>query len=66
MKAVAYYHVSIDKQGRSGLGLEAQQMTVEHFDHWLDAFIKFINFEEQGFAKGWVQICIHLLFLCRQ
>jgi DNA invertase Pin-like site-specific DNA recombinase len=31
MKAVAYYRVSIDKQGRSGLGLEAQQMAVEQF-----------------------------------
>ncbi|MCE6993182.1 recombinase family protein [Dyadobacter sp. CY323] len=31
MKAVAYYRVSLDKQGRSGLGLEAQQMAVEQF-----------------------------------
>lgn len=31
MKAVAYYRVSTDKQGRSGLGLEAQKETVRRF-----------------------------------
>jgi DNA invertase Pin-like site-specific DNA recombinase len=31
IKAVAYYRVSTDKQGRSGLGLEAQQATVRQF-----------------------------------
>lgn len=30
-KAVAYYRVSVDRQGKSGLGLEAQQMAVERF-----------------------------------
>ncbi|MGG7666580.1 recombinase family protein [Dyadobacter sp. BHUBP1] len=30
-KAVAYYRVSIDRQGKSGLGLEAQQMAVQRF-----------------------------------
>jgi DNA invertase Pin-like site-specific DNA recombinase len=31
MRAVAYYRVSTDKQGKSGLGLEAQRMAVRHF-----------------------------------
>jgi len=31
MKAIAYYRVSTAKQGRSGLGLEAQQSSVEQF-----------------------------------
>ena len=31
MKFVAYYRVSTDKQGRSGLGLEAQLATVENY-----------------------------------
>ena len=30
-QAVAYYRVSTERQGRSGLGLEAQQATVERF-----------------------------------
>jgi DNA invertase Pin-like site-specific DNA recombinase len=29
MRAIAYYRVSTDKQGRSGLGLEAQKMAVQ-------------------------------------
>lgn len=30
-RAIAYYRVSTERQGRSGLGLEAQQKSVEHF-----------------------------------
>ncbi|WP_139302405.1 TIR domain-containing protein [Mucilaginibacter polytrichastri] len=30
-QAIAYYRVSTDKQGKSGLGLEAQQFTVERY-----------------------------------
>ena len=30
-KFIAYYRVSTDKQGRSGLGLEAQQAAVERY-----------------------------------
>jgi DNA invertase Pin-like site-specific DNA recombinase len=31
MQYIAYYRVSTDKQGASGLGLEAQQEAVRHF-----------------------------------
>jgi DNA invertase Pin-like site-specific DNA recombinase len=31
VSSIAYYRVSTDKQGESGLGLEAQQMAVERF-----------------------------------
>ncbi len=31
MKFVAYYRVSTDKQGKSGLGLESQQSAVKHY-----------------------------------
>ena len=31
MRAIAYYRVSTDKQGRSGLGLEAQRQAVRRF-----------------------------------
>ena len=31
MRAVAYYRVSTDKQGRSGLGLEAQREAVRRY-----------------------------------
>ena len=30
-KFIAYYRVSTDKQGQSGLGLEAQQAAVQHY-----------------------------------
>ena len=30
-QAIAYYRVSTERQGRSGLALEAQQATVERF-----------------------------------
>lgn len=30
-KAVAYYRVSIDRQGKIGLGLEAQQAAVKRY-----------------------------------
>ena len=30
-KAIAYYRVSTDRQGKSGLGLEAQNKTVQQF-----------------------------------
>jgi DNA invertase Pin-like site-specific DNA recombinase len=33
-KAIAYYRVSTDRQGKSGLGLEAQNETVQQFAHF--------------------------------
>jgi hypothetical protein len=46
-QAVAYYRVSTERQGRSGLGLEAQQATVERFAA-LEAFRLAKSFIESG------------------
>lgn len=32
-RAIAYYRVSTERQGRSGLGLDAQRQSVEYFAH---------------------------------
>lgn len=48
---VAYYRVSTKKQGRSGLGLEAQKRMVDHFIRNSDTIIKHFTETESGTNK---------------
>jgi DNA invertase Pin-like site-specific DNA recombinase len=49
IKFVAYYRVSTDKQGKSGLGLEAQQETVkQHLAHCSGEIIEHFTEVESG------------------
>jgi DNA invertase Pin-like site-specific DNA recombinase len=39
-QAIAYYRVSTNKQGKSGLGLEAQQLAVSNYCRLNELFIE--------------------------
>ena len=75
-KAVSYYRVSTDKQGRSGLGLEAQQKAVRDFAqfHSLELVNEFTEIEtgkgnKRPILKQAIQHCIDenaVLLLAKQ
>jgi len=51
MEYVSYYRVSTQRQGNSGLGLDAQKRTVENFLNGKTPIKEFIDIES-GTAKG--------------
>lgn len=61
---VAYYRVSTDKQGLSGLGLEAQRKTIEQFLQPTDAIIAEFTEIESGLRFDRPQLQAALAF-CR-
>lgn len=65
-KAAAYYRVSTDRQGRSGLGLEAQQQNVRAYAafHNLDLIGEFTEIESGRKAKR--PVLLAALEVCRK
>jgi DNA invertase Pin-like site-specific DNA recombinase len=65
-KYVAYYRVSTDKQGRSGLGLEAQTATIETFAHRSGGEILATFREVESGKRSDRPELLKALALCRQ
>lgn len=65
MDFIAYYRVSTDKQGRSGLGLDAQKQAVESFVAGRGTIIKEFTEVESGKRSDRPQLA-EALTLCRQ
>ena len=64
-QAIAYYRVSTNRQGRSGLGLEAQQNAVEHYCRLNDLILLDDVVEVQSTRKHRAGL-LEALELCRQ
>lgn len=65
MDFIAYYRVSTDKQGRSGLGLDAQKQAVEAFVAGRGTIIKEFTEVESGKRSDRPQLA-EALAMCRQ
>jgi DNA invertase Pin-like site-specific DNA recombinase len=64
-QAIAYYRVSTSRQGKSGLGLEAQQYSVEHYCRGNDYKLLTQIIEVQSTRKHREGL-LNALALCRQ
>ena len=64
-RAIAYYRVSTTRQGRSGLGLEAQQSAVEHYcsNNEYELLTSIVEIKS---TKKWRERLFETLSLCRQ
>jgi DNA invertase Pin-like site-specific DNA recombinase len=65
MNFIAYYRVSTDKQGRSGLGLDAQKQAVESFVAGRGTILKEFTEVESGKRSDRPQLA-EALAMCRQ
>lgn len=65
MDFIAYYRVSTDKQGRSGLGLDAQRQAVESFVAGRGTILKEFTEVESGKRSDRPQLA-EALTMCRQ
>lgn len=63
-QAIAYYRVSTGKQGKSGLGLEAQQFAVEQYCH-LNGYMLNTEFVEICSTRKYREKLYEALELCR-
>jgi DNA invertase Pin-like site-specific DNA recombinase len=63
--AIAYYRVSTDRQGKSGLGLEAQQSNVEHYCRLHD-YTLFMDIVEVKSTRKYRTGLFEALELCKQ